>query len=124
MPATEVVRAVRGIQHPLEVHTRRRADDSRSEQLVNLGVVRRVAVIERDAYIAPRPLDGGEYLLTPRRVDRHWLFAHHIAAFFEGPDDVGVVRTIDCCDDDLVWLGFVDHVVEIHGEVYRHGLVA
>ncbi|CAG9942979.1 unnamed protein product [Clonostachys rosea f. rosea IK726] len=105
------------------VHAGDGADGPRAEDLGDLGVVRRVAVVEGDADPAAGALDGGEDLGAAGGVYRHGLLAEDVAAEVEGAHDVGVVGAVDGGDDDFVRLCLRDHLVEVGGEVDRDGLV-
>ena len=51
MPAAEVVRAVAGVEQPLEVNAGDLADDTGLQHLLDLAVARRVTVVEGDGLL-------------------------------------------------------------------------
>lgn len=75
-------------------------------------------------YLLASPLNGIKDSLRARYVDSHRLFRDDIAPKLQSTDNVGVVCSVDCGDDDLVWLGLLDHAVKVQLGIGRHFFVA
>ena len=124
VPAAEVVRAVAGVEQPLEVHGGDLADDPLFEQALDLGVARGVAVVEGHAVVPARRLLGVDDLLALSGVDGHRLFADDVAAEFHGAAAVDVVGAVHAGDYHHVGLGDGDHLIEAVAREGRHVGVA
>ena len=120
VPAAEVVRAVAGVEQPLEVDAGDLADDAGLEHLLDLAVARRIAVVEGDGQLAAGPLLGVDDLLALLDVDGHRFFTDDVAAEFHRAAGVLVVGAVHAGDDDHIGFGLGDHPVELVGLVGRH----
>ena len=102
-----------------EVNTGNFADGPRLDQLKDLGVMRRISVIERHADLLPSPLDRREDLFAPGCIYCHRLLRNDITSQFQRSDNVYIMRSVHSCDDDLVRFGLLDHLVEVASEERR-----
>ena len=73
VPTAEVIRAVRGVKQPLEVNLSDLAYSVVHYKLTNLGVVRRIAVIEGNAKLFARSVNAVDYLLALVLINGHGL---------------------------------------------------
>ncbi len=80
VPAAEVVRAVDGVQRPLEVHGGDIADPAVRDGLPYRRVTGGVAVVEGDDELPGVALGGVGDPLAALGVDRQRLLHHHVAA--------------------------------------------
>ena len=113
VPATEVVRAVLGIEQPLKVNGGNVADRALHQQFTHLAVVRRIAVVKGHAHRVPGLFDGVQNAQRALLVDGHRFFGDHIAARVQRTDDVIIVGAVHGGDDDDIRPGFADHLFEL-----------
>ena len=88
VPSAEVVGAMLRVQQPFEVNGVYFADRAVANQLANLGMMRRIAVVERYPQIAACPLNRIENFLAFLLVDRHRLLGDDIAAKLHRTNDI------------------------------------
>ena len=125
VPAPEVVGAVAGVEVPREVHRGDRADLAREQDLLDLAVLGRVAVVEGDPDLASRALLGvqqGAHLLL---VYRHGLLGQHVDATLQGFHDAGHVGGVHRGHHQQVGPCLVQHLVEVREgwALYAQGLL-
>lgn len=75
MPSSKVIRSMRRVQHPFEVHTGHFTDSSGLKNLENLGVVGCVTIVEGHPYVLARPVYRLQDFLASGCVNGHccWL---------------------------------------------------
>ena len=112
VPAAEIVGAVDAVEIPAEIDGGDLADDAGHQQVLHLGAMRRVAVVEGNRHRLAGLLLGVEDGAEARHVDGHRLFGDDVGAEFERPHDVFVVQVVGHGDDDRIRLLFADHAVE------------
>ena len=113
MPAAEVVRAVRGVEVPREIDGRDLADLARHEEFLDLLVLGRVAVVERDHDLLAGALLGVEHRLALLLVDDHRLLGHDVDAAVQRLDQILAVIAVNRRDHQQVRLRLVHHLVEV-----------
>lgn len=119
VPAAEVVRAMKGVEQPVEIDRENVSDHPVHQELFDLGAGRGVAVVEGDLAVTPGAFLGIDDLAAFLRIDRHWLFRDDVHSQLHAAHDVGMVSRIHRGDDDPVGLLFLHHLFEIFGKVDR-----
>ena len=113
VPAAEVIRAVGGVEQPMEIDREHVADHAGHEQVLELGGGRGVAVVEGDAQVAPAAPARVQDALHLPRVNRHRLLADHIHAVLHRAADIIRVGRAGRGDDDGIGPGLVQHALEV-----------
>lgn len=120
MPAPEIIRPVARVQHPRKIDRQWATNCPLHNHIAQLGIRRRITVIERHAQRPAGFLNRLPDRLQALDVGRHWLFADHVAAQFHPPRDVLVVRPVNSRHDHHVRLRLSDHPVKVCAQVRRH----
>ena len=112
VPATEVIRAVRDIEHVLHVHMDDLPDGAIGEHLADQGRTGPPAGIESDAHLFASLVGRKKKLATLLRINGDGFFANDPATQLQCLDDVEGVECIDCCDNHGIGARFPDHLFE------------
>lgn len=124
MPAPEVVGAMPGVQHPVEVDTRHAPDRAVRDELPQRAVPRRVAVVEGDHHRTPGRLLGLDDLPRAGGVDRERLLHDDVRARPKAARDQRGVGVVGAGDDHPVHPLVGDHPFQTAGEVRRQVVAA
>ena len=119
MPATEIVRAVAGVQMPAHIHRQRLADDAGHEKFANFGYAGTVAVVEGNTQVFSG--SGNRVQNRPGflSVDRHGLFAYHVAAKIHRPDNILMMGAVHRADDNHIRMFTANHFIKIRRRIAR-----
>lgn len=111
---------------PVKIDGQYFADFARHQHFLDLAAEGSVTVIKSDAHILAGPVDGVDDALRLGRRGRHGFFGHDIAARIEGGDDILIMKSVRCRDNNGVRLFRSQHLVEIACGVclvWRHACI-
>ena len=117
VPAAEIVGAVDAVEIPAEIDGGDLADGAGHEDVLHLGAVRRVAVVEADGDRLAGLLLGVKHVAQPADVDRHRLLGDDVAAKLRRAGDIAVVEIVRHGDHHHVGPLLLQHAVEIVGAI-------
>ena len=113
VPAAEVVRAVLGVQHPLEHHRDHLADLAGRDDLLQRGVAGAVAVVEGHHHRAAGAIDRLLDRAGRGGVDGQRLLDHHVGPGVQGAHHVLGVEAVHAGDDHAVHRLLGDDLLEL-----------
>ena len=100
VPATAVVGAVAGFDHPLKINREDIADLAAHQEVLHVRAGRRVALVEIDAEVAAGAVLGFEDAAARLGGGRHRFFRDDVAAARHGTDDLVAEGAVGLGDDD------------------------
>ena len=115
VPAAEVVGAVVGVEHPLEVDGGDLPDRAVLDDPAQRAVAGGVPVVERQHHLSAGAFDDLFDAGRARRVDRQRLLDHDIGTGLERADDQLGMQIVARADDDPVDAFVADHLFELVG---------